>query len=140
MAWDAKAVRAFVRRLSLLATEDPRIRALWVEGPTPLAARDYPALAAEGALDLRMATEDPSFDAVIGDAEAMLAKAAAVASAAWSDAPFEGRRLDATLEGGLAVAITVERLSLVGKRPRDAIEPIVDKTGMLREVVNIARG
>lgn len=135
MPLDISLQQAFLSRITDAAVADERVFACWTEGATPQGC--FPPFA--GAVDLHLGTTDPLFDAVAADHAAFLGKAGRVLAHRDADAPVFARACEAELEGGLRVTLTIERLSLVTKRPRACIAPLVDKTRQLRYVLDYSR-
>lgn len=126
-----RELASLVDRLIPVVLADPRIWVLWIEGDLPdEVRRPYRDL------DLRMAAMDPDFEGLVADHLAILSRVAPVASHADEDADFEARRCKATLASGTILVLTLERMSLLGKRGRAEVVPIVDKTGRFRTVLN----
>lgn len=123
-----------LNRLVAAAVADERVKACWSEGETPGAC--LPPFA--GPIDLHIATSDPLFDALSADHAAWLGAGGKVLSHRDADAPVFARACAAELEGGVKVALTIERLSLVPKRPRAHVAPLVDKTGQVRYVMDFS--
>ncbi|MBI4613271.1 MAG: hypothetical protein HY720_06640 [Planctomycetes bacterium] len=127
----SRELTSLVDGLIPVVLADPRIRVLWIEGDLPdEVRRPYREL------DLRMAAMDPDFAGLVADHGAILSRVAPVASHADEDADFEGKRCKATLASGARLVLTLERMSLVGKRSRAEVVPIVDKTGRFRTILN----
>jgi hypothetical protein len=123
-----------LNRLVAAAVSDDRVKACWTEGATPQGC--FPPFT--GAVDLHVATSDPLFDGLAADAAAWLGAAGRVVSHREADAPVLARLCEAELEGGLRVALTIERLSLIPKRQRAYIGMLVDKTQQARYVMDFS--
>ena len=127
-------LRDLLFRLMPAFFDEPRIEAVWVEGePLPTGAR--PRLTAP--LDLHVAAAEPVFEAVVRDLPKILASRVRATVSAPGAADFEGRSFSVKTEGGPDIALTVERTALVGKRPRRAILPQMDRSGLLRYAVDV---
>jgi hypothetical protein len=124
-----------LNRLVAAAVADDRVKACWSEGDS--ARGCLPPFA--GPIDLHIATSDPLFDALTADHAAWLAAGGKVVSHRDADAPVFARACEAELEGGVKVALTIERLSLIPKRPRAHVAPLVDKTGQVRYVMDYSK-
>ncbi|MHC5019919.1 MAG: 4a-hydroxytetrahydrobiopterin dehydratase [Planctomycetota bacterium] len=122
-----RAIQAWVER----ADGDLRCKALWLEGPTPAAIRRH-----TGAVDLHLGVEEPDFDHFTGALPDFLAAAGAVQRQADGPTEPDAFALVAEVEGVGAVTFTLERMSLIGKRPRSAVQPLFDRTGRLRNVMD----
>jgi hypothetical protein len=130
----AELQQAVLNRLVAAAVADDRVKACWTEGET--APGCFPPFA--GPIDLHVATSDPLFDALAADHAAFLAAGARVVAHRDADAPVFARACAAELEGGVRVALTIERLSLIPKRPRAHVAPLVDKTHQVRYVMDFS--
>lgn len=131
---DEAPLRDLLFRIMPAFIDEPRVEAVWVEGE-PHGAR--PRLTAP--LDLHVAAPEPVFDSLVRDLPALLASRLSLSVTGPVPADFEGRAFTLRTEGGVAVALTVERTALVGKRPRRAILPQMDRSGLLRYTVDIRR-
>jgi hypothetical protein len=122
-----------VDRLVSRVTADQRVRALWLEGDSlKEVRRPYRRLEAH------LACDEPDFPAVLADMESLIAPPESLAAQRWSDTPRFARKLEALLEG-LPIAVVIEKTSLLAKRPRSAVLPLVDKTGHLCHVMDFSR-
>jgi hypothetical protein len=135
MPTPAEQQQVIMNRLLAAAVADDRIKACWTEGET--ARGCFPPFA--GAIDLHLATSDPLFDALAADHAAYLAAACPVASHRDADAPVFARACEAELEGGVRVFLTIERLSLIPKRPRAYVAMLHDQTHQARYVMDFSR-
>ena len=114
-----------------LALKDPRICILWLEGDSlEQVRRPYERL------DLRMAAMDPDFDPLYGDRQTIFERIAPGAMIEEEPVEFEGRRAQVTLPSGTRFRVTFERMSLLGKKGRAEVAPLVDKTGQFRFVLH----
>jgi hypothetical protein len=130
----AELQQAVLNRLVAAAVADDRVKACWTEAGR--AAGCFPPFA--GAIDLHLATNDPLFDALAAGHADFLAAGGRVMSHRDADAPVFARACEAELEGGLKVGLTIERLSLVPKRPRAHVAMLVDKIGQVRYVMDFS--
>ncbi len=127
-------VREVLQRWVDLVLPDPRVKALWLEGETPPALRDP-----RPPLDLHVAAEEPDFESVFAGHEALLAAAGPVESHRDGPAHPDARECRARIAGLGEVVLTVERMSLLSKRPRAAVTPLVDRSGKLRFVLDYSK-
>lgn len=128
--------QAFLSRVTDAAVADDRVFACWTEGDTPQGC--FPPFA--GAVDLHVGTIDPLFDALAADHATLLgAGGGRVVSHRDADAPLFSKVCEAELEGGVRVRLTLERMSLVPKRARAYVAPLVDKTQQLRFVLDYSK-
>lgn len=135
MSASAELQQAVLNRLVAAAVADDRVKACWTEAGT--AAGCFPPFV--GAVDLHLATSDPLFDALAAGHAGFLAAGARVVAHRDADAPVFARACEAELEGGLRVGLTIERLSLVPKRPRAYFVMLVDKIGQVRYVMDVSK-
>ena len=135
MSASAELQQAVLNRLVAAAVADDRVKACWTEAAT--AAGCFPPFV--GAVDLHLATSDPLFDALAAGHAGFLAAGARVVAHRDADAPVFARACEAELEGGLKVGLTIERLSLVPKRPRAYFVMLVDKIGQVRYVMDVSK-
>jgi hypothetical protein len=130
---DEAPLRDLLFRLMPAFFDEPRVEAVWVEGE-PCGAR--PRLASP--LDLHVAAPEPVFDSLLRDLPAILARRLpSVSVTGPGPADFEGKSFRFRSADGVDVALTVERTALVGKRPRRAILPQMDRSGLLRYTVDV---
>lgn len=115
------------------ATQDAKVRALWIEAPV-LSELRRPLLR----LELHFAADEPHWAALVGEIEGALLGFGALADARWSDTQRLARRLDATIDGA-TIAVIVEKTALLAKRKRRAVKTLVDKTGHLPHVLDYER-
>lgn len=128
---DLATLRTAVQRWVERAEADPRVKACWLEGASPRAIRTF-----DGPVDLHVGVEDPDFGDFVDELEAFLGAGAPVRQYADGPAPPDGWATVATLDGVGAVTCTLERMSLVAKRPRVAVQPLFDRSGHLRHVLD----
>lgn len=122
-----------VDRLVLAAAADARLRAVWLEGATlPEVRRPYTRL------EVHLACDEPDFPAVVAGLEALAGGLGTLTSPRWSDVPRFARQLDCLLDGAPATLV-LEKSSLLAKRPRAVVVPLVDKTGHLCHVLDFSR-
>ena len=88
------------------------------------------------AFDLRIATMDPDFAPVAGEVPELLGRAAPVARCEGQPADWDGLAFDVQLETGTGLRFTLERMSLLGKKGRAEVVPLLDRTGRFRTVLN----
>ncbi|MCI0341188.1 MAG: hypothetical protein L0216_08545 [Planctomycetales bacterium] len=131
---EANAIREVLQRWVDRVLPDVRVKALWLEGETPRALRDP-----RPPLDLHAAAEEPDFAAVFTGHEALLAAAGPVEAHRDGPAAPDARECRARIRGLGEVVLTVERMSLLAKRPRAAVTPLVDRSGKLRFVLDYSR-
>lgn len=131
---DEAPLRDLLFRIMPAFFDEPRVEAVWVEGE-PSGPR--PRLAAP--LDLHVAAPEPVFDSLVRDLPALVSARLSVPVTGPAPADFEGKAFSLRSDAGVAVTITVERTALVGKRPRRAILPQMDRSGLLRYTVDIRR-
>lgn len=131
----AESQQTFLARVTDAAVADDRVFACWTEGDSPQAC--FPPFA--GAVDLHIGTPEPFFEALAADHVKLLSAGGKVVAHRDADAPVNARTCAAEMEGGLWVALTIERLSLLAKRPRAFIAPLVDKTQQLRYVMDYSK-
>lgn len=133
MSEESREFTRIVDSLIPLVEIDPRIWVIWVEGDRLEDVRRPYA-----ALDLRLGVMDPDFQAVrlaIPDLVASAGRARVASDP--REIPFDGVAWRAeSLGSGRAFDLTLERMSLVGKKPRAFVTPIVDRTGRFRAVLN----
>jgi len=125
-------LRDLLFRLMPVFFDEPRIEAVWVEGE-PAGAR--PRL--KSPLELHVAAPEPVFDAVVRDLPRLVGSRIEAKFSAPGPSDFEGRTFDVETASGVLIRLTVERTALVGKRPRRAILPQMDRTGLLRYAVDV---
>lgn len=129
-----KDVAVVLDKLTLAAGESPAVAALWLEGDSPAAAR-----APAGPLDLHAAISDPDMDLFFRAHESFARSAGVLRDHEDEKAANDGWLCRFALSGGVRVAFSIERKSLLGKRLRKAVVPVVDKTGgQLRFVLSYA--
>lgn len=128
---DLPTMRAAVQRWVERAEADARVKACWLEGASPQAIRAF-----DGPVDLHVGVEDPDFESFVDELEAFLSAGAPVRQHADGPAPPDAWATVATLDGVGAVTCTLERMSLVAKRPRVAVQPLFDRSGHLRHVLD----
>ncbi len=126
---DLEMILTAVRRWVERAATDPRCKAMWLEGPSPVAIRRH-----DGPLDLHIGVEDPDFDAWSATLVEFLSAAGTVQRHADGPAEPDAFATVAEVEGIGTVTCTLERMPLIGKRPRVAVQPIFDRTERLRQV------
>jgi hypothetical protein len=123
---------AMVDRLVKAASADGRVKALWLEGGT-LAELRRPYRR----LEVHLASDEPDFPSLAAELEGFIG-AGGLTSPRWSDVPRFARQLEGLLEG-FPITAVLEKSSLLAKRPRSAVVPLVDKTGHLCHVMDFSR-
>lgn len=111
-------------KLSLAAEGTPLVAALWLEGETPAAAR-----APSGEIDLHASVADPDFEAFFRAHESFARSAGVLRFHEDEKGPNDGWICRFAFSGGVRVSFSIERKSLLAKRLRKAVVPLVDKTG-----------
>ena len=137
--------RELVRVLSqlILAAEgSPSVAALWLEGASAQEAR-FP----DGPLDLHAAVADPDMEPFFRVHESFLKAAGALKEHEDEKAVNDGWLCRFSMagagagSGGVRGIFSIERKSLLAKRFRRALVPLVDKSGgQLRFVMTFAKG
>ncbi len=116
------------------AVEEPAVKALWVEGASAREIRrPY------SRLDLHIAVDEPDFDPVLAELPALLAELFQARCAAIEDVPRFAKELRLEWEGGAhgsSVRVTLERTSLLAKRPRAYVAALFDRTAHLPHVLD----
>ncbi len=129
-----KDLAVLLDKLALAAGDSPAVAALWLEGESAAAAR-----APAGPLDLHVAVADPDMDAFFRGHESFARSAGILKDHEDEKAANDGWLCRFALSGGVRVALSIERKSLLAKRTRKAVVPVVDKTGgQLRFVLSYA--
>jgi len=129
----AAAYAALVDRLVEAARNDPRIKALWLEGSSPATLRPPYA-----SVEAHIAVDEPDFDEAVRGLEAVVGGGRAPAGVRWADVPRFARELTCLLDG-FPVTTVVEKTSLLPKRPRAAVASLVDRTGHLYHVMDFSK-
>ena len=111
-------------KLAIAAVESPLVTSLWLEGESAAAAR-----APTGPLDLHASVADPDFEAFFRAHESFARSAGMLKDHEDEKGPCDGWLCRFALAGGIRVVFSVERKSLIAKRVRKAVVPLVDKTG-----------
>ena len=123
-------------QLILDAVDAFSVGALWLEGDSPEKAR-RPA----GALDLHAAVADPDLDGFWKAHESFLRRGGLMRAHEDEQGANGSWICRASFPEGVKIVFTVERQSLLAKRPRKAVVPLADKTGgQLRFVMSFAAG
>jgi hypothetical protein len=131
---------AIADRLVDLAVQEGRIRALWVEAD---ALRELRRPYAK--LEVHLAADEPQFPGLIADLEKLLGGVLRVENRGVREAQRFARQFDLRLSEkgaaapGLPLALIVEQTSLLAKRPRAHVVPLVDKTCHLTHVMDFSR-
>src|SRR5262249_18351294 len=104
---------ALVDRLIDAVNADPRVRALWLEGPAMAGLRrPYRQL------EVHLACDEPDCAAVLGGLEALVAGPGTLGGAAWSEVPRFARELRGSLEASRWRSCSRRRLSSPSGRGR----------------------
>lgn len=131
-----RARDAVLEKIVAAAVDAPEVTALWLEGPSLAAARDP-----KGPFDLHLAVPDPDFDLFARGHESFLRAGGVLASHEDDRAAADGWFCRVRFPEGVSAAVMIERQSLLAKRLRRAVVPLVDKTwGGLRSVMAFAAG
>lgn len=119
-------------RVVAWAVEDPRVRALWIEGASQAdLRRPYRALR------LHIAADEPQFPALVAELSSILARVLGAETVRVADTRRLAKEL--TLKAhGLDLVCIVEQSNLLAKRPRSFVAPLVDKTGHLIHVMDFS--
>ncbi len=129
-----KDLASILDKLALAAGESPAIAAVWLEGESASSAR-----APAGPLEIHVAVADPDMDPFFRVHESFARSAGVLRDHEDEKAANDGWLCRFALAGGVRVALSIERKSLLAKRLRKAVVPIVDKTGgNLRFVLSYA--
>ena len=129
------AIRAALQAWVDRAEPDPRVKALWLEGPTPAGLR-----APVPPLDLHVGVEEPDFAGFVAGFAVFLGAAGAATIEAQGPVEPEAWMCRAQVAGVGPVTLTVERMNLISKRARAAVSPRFDRTGRLRFVLDYGKG
>jgi hypothetical protein len=129
----AAALGGLVDRLVDAANRDARVKALWLEGPSPESVRRPYA-----ALDIHLAVDEPDYDAVLAGLEGMVGDGRRIDGLAWADVPRFARQMSFRFEG-TPVAVVLEKTPLLPKRPRAAVACLLDRTGHLYHVMDFSK-
>ncbi len=123
-----------------LALGESRVRALWAEADA-LADLRRPYRK----LELHLAADEPDFPGLVTDLESLLASRFLLQSDGVSDTERLAKQFDLRLgEPGaeraeLSLTIILEQTSLLAKRPRAHVVPLLDKTNHLTHVMDFSR-
>lgn len=127
------AYAALLDKLTDHAATDPKVKALWIEGPVVQdLRRPLPRL------EVHLAADEPHWPALVAEIEPALQGFGPLAQPRWSDTQRLARQLDALFHGAPVIVI-VERTALLAKRKRRAVKSLVDKTGHLPHVLDYER-
>jgi hypothetical protein len=119
-------------RLLAWTLGDPRIDGLWIEGSKREEVR-RPYLA----LDAHVAVSEPSFDAVVATLPGVAQESLGASLLATLDVPRFAKAFRFSV-GDRDFSVTVERSSLIGKRPRAWVSSLFDRTGKLTYVMDFS--
>ena len=119
-------------RMVAWAVDEPRVRALWIEGASPAELRrPY------GALRIHVASDEPQFPALVVELSSILARVLGAETLRVADTRRLAKEL--TLKAhGLDLTCIAEQSNLLAKRPRAHVAPLVDKTGHLTHVMDFS--
>lgn len=113
-----------IRALTALATDDPRIEGLWLQGS--LASGEADPLSD---IDAYISVGDDSLDEVFKAREALVSSVRPIL--AWSDGTTPGMKLvHVLLDGGVRLDLCFEAASQLGFHKRPAVKILVDKSGL----------
>lgn len=114
-----------------LARED--VRALWVEGAVAEETRrPYPVL------ELHVAADEPSFPGLLASVQAAARDRLGAELVSCVDAVCRARELRFRQADGRTWALFAERTSMLPKRPRAHVAPLLDRTGHLTHVMDFS--
>jgi hypothetical protein len=117
---------AFVRRLTALLADDPRVEGLWLEGDDERI--QWPPYERP---DVHVAVAEPHLPSLRGEWIDLLARAGPVRDASQQDAPLQGYAGTAVLPDGTPLTYRLERTSQIAKVPRRAVNVLLDRSGGL---------
>jgi hypothetical protein len=119
-------------RMVTWAVDEPRVRALWIEGDSQAdLRRPYRALR------LHLAVDEPQFPALVAELGSVFARVLGAKTLSVADTRRLAKEL--TLEAhGLDLTCVAEQSNLLAKRPRAFVAPLVDKTGHLTHVMDFS--
>ena len=128
----SRVLAQVVDRMRERVLEDPTVRAFWIEGgEAEDLRRPYRRL------DLRLGVQDPDFEALASRVDSLLQSAGLEVTCEKEPVDLDGLRVRVRLESGVSFELWIERMSLVGKRSRRCVLPLIDKTGQFRQVLDI---
>lgn len=119
-------------RMVAWAVEEPRVRALWIEGD---AAGDLRR--PYRALRLHLAADEPDFRELEPGLSAVFARVIGAETLRVADTRRLAREY-ALRAGALELTFIAEQSNLLAKRPRAFVAPLVDKTGHLTHVMDFS--
>ena len=126
MAREEQLATAFVHRIAAILDADERVEYLWLEGEDD--SIQWPPYAR---VDLHLGVPEPGLDSLRREFEQVLARADAISGYSQQDAPLQGFAGTATLSDGTPITYRLERTSQICKVPRQAVNVLLDGTGML---------
>lgn len=126
MARDDHPATAFVHRLAAILDADERVEYLWLEGEDD--SIQWPPYEH---LDIHVGVPEPGLDSLRREFGEVLARAGEVGDYSQQDAPLQGFAGTATLADGTPLTYRLERTSQMAKVPRQAVNVLLDNTGML---------
>jgi hypothetical protein len=114
------------------ALEEPEIRALWIEGESlDGVRRPYRDLAAH------IAADEPSYASLLDRTPQALETRLGARVVRMDDTPRFAKKLQVDTRG-LPWTLIVEKTSLLAKRPRAHVVPLLDRTGHLTHVMDFS--
>jgi hypothetical protein len=117
---------AFVRRLTTLLVDDPRVEGLWLEGDD-----DRIQWPPYERVDVHVAVPEPHLPSLRDEWIGLLARAGPVRDASQQDAPLQGYAGTAVLPDGTTLTYRLERTSQIAKVPRRTVNVLLDRSGGL---------
>lgn len=133
----AASLEGLLDSLISLASEDSRVRALWIEaGEAASLRRPFANVMVHAFAD------EPDFPDLVDSWEGILASITQLGTTSWSDTVRKARQLDAELRIGNSfrpLTFVLECAAYLAKRPRRAVVALVDKTGHLVHVMDFSR-
>ena len=127
----------FLDELVVFASDDARVRALWIEALERKALRRPYG----GGVRVHAVADEPDFNDLVDSWDEIVGRIAPVNSPRWGDTERTARQLDGRLafDGGeRETAFVLECSAFLAKRPRQAVVALVDKTGHLIHVMDFA--
>lgn len=123
-----------VDRMVVWAIGRDDVRALWVEGDAAGdVRRPYPALR------LHVAADEPEFPPLVDALPGVIGEALGATLLSAEDAIRWARELRFRMPDGRAWTLIAERTSMLAKRPRAHVAPLLDRTHHLTHVMDFSR-
>jgi hypothetical protein len=126
-----------VDRVLRWALDVPSVRALWLESNSPAGVRRPYA-----AIELHLAADEPDFACLLGELPGALESLLGVRLLDIRDAPRFARELELESRGirgdNMPWTLIVERTSMLAKRRRICVAPLLDKTNHLTHVMDFS--